>query len=211
VVAFVVGAGVLSVGLFAAMRLGPVVVDTFRFRPDVNAAAWRSLEPSYGEVAQCATCHAQQMAKLQGATHAGIGCQSCHGPLGSHALASPTTDASEATIKVPTDVLCVRCHTSATGRPASFRQVAPGDHYTATCLACHDPHSGISRRPPVVEHPLDNLPPCVTCHGPDGFKARNQRHPVVGADDTTCLACHLPGRGPETSVLPLPTDWRRTR
>jgi cytochrome c554/c'-like protein len=211
VVAFVVAAGVLSVGLFAAVRLGPIVVDTFRFQPVANAAAWRSQTPAFGEVSQCASCHSGQAVKLRGATHAGIGCQSCHGPLGVHALASPGTDAAEVRVDVPTDELCVRCHVSATGRPAGFRQVVPTDHYTATCLACHDPHSGISHRPPIVEHPLDNLPACVTCHGPDGFKARNQRHPDVGADDATCLACHLPGRGPTTSVLPLPAGWRRVQ
>jgi cytochrome c554/c'-like protein len=202
VVGFVVVAGGLSVALFAAMRLGPVAVDTFTFQPAANAATWRSLVPSYGEVAQCAGCHTTETAKLVDATHVGIGCQSCHGPLGVHALASPGTDAAAAVVDVPTDELCVRCHAAASGRPTSFRQVVPTDHYTAACLACHDPHSGISRRPPVVEHPLDDLPPCVTCHGPAGFKARNQRHPDVGTDDASCLACHLSGRGPKAWIVP---------
>jgi len=48
----------------------------------------------------------------------------------------------------------------------------------------------------VVRHPLDKLPPCLTCHGPEGFKARNQRHPAGTSDDKPCLDCHAAGRGP---------------
>ena len=199
---FVVVAAGLSLGIFAGAAAAPAVVSEYGFRPNANSAEWRALQPAYSEVARCATCHDAQFARLQSATHAGIGCESCHGPAGTHALASPGTAEAELDVPVPNDAICLACHLSVAGRPAAFRQIVPGDHYTAACLACHDPHTGISRRPPVVEHPLDNLPPCFTCHGPDGFKARNQRHPVVAADDPSCLACHRAGRGATGRLAP---------
>jgi hypothetical protein len=192
-VAFLAGAGVFA-GFY----------DEYGFHPQANAARWAALQPAFADPALCADCHATEYAKATSASHAGIGCESCHGPLLAHALASPGTEEAAVAVAVPTDELCERCHVATTGRPATFRQIVPADHYEPVCLQCHDPHTGISRRPPVVEHPIDDhLPPCVTCHGPDGFKARDQRHPDVGENDAACLACHLPGRGPdETEVEP---------
>ena len=92
-------------------------------------------------------------------------------------------------------------HPTATRRPSAgptgFRQITPGSTTSSSCLECHDPHTGIANRPPEVLHPLDDLPACLTCHGPDGFKARNQRHPAGSEDDERCMACHGPGRGPK--------------
>lgn len=198
----VVLVGGVSLAIFAGAAVAPSVVAEYGFQPNADTAGWRSLQPAYGAVALCATCHDTQFARLQSATHAGIGCESCHGPAGSHALASPGSAEAELDVPVPNDSICVACHLAVEGRPAAFRQIVPSDHYTTACLACHDPHTGISRRPPVVEHPLDNLPPCITCHGPEGFKARNQRHPIVAADDPTCLACHEAGRGATGRVTP---------
>jgi hypothetical protein len=177
----------------AMMAWSPYVESVAR--PESNPRAWAALEPSYGDATMCQRCHEPEFAKATSASHAGIGCESCHGASFEHALASPAGDAA-VTRAVPTDELCVRCHVAAVGRPAAIRQIVPDDHYVDACLQCHDPHTGISRRPLVVLHPLDNLPPCVTCHGPEGFKARNQRHPEVEGDEP-CLACHAPGRGPE--------------
>jgi cytochrome c553 len=173
-------------------------------QPDANPRTWAALQPTYagGGAATCAGCHEREARRLASRSHENIGCESCHGPLLEHSLASPGTVPAAVRIVVPTAAVCERCHQRAEGRPAAFRQVVPADHYVAECLACHDPHTGISRRPPVVEHTLDNLPPCITCHGPDGFKARNQRHPIVAADDPTCLACHQAGRGATGRVAP---------
>jgi hypothetical protein len=194
--AIVAASAALAVVFFAGamMAWSPYVESVAR--PDANPRAWARLEPSYGEAAMCRRCHEPEYAKAVSGSHEGIGCESCHGALVEHALASPGTDEAAVALAVPTDQLCVRCHVSAVGRPATVRQVVPAEHYVDECLQCHDPHTGISRRPLVVLHPLANLPPCVTCHGPEGFKARNQRHPEVSGDEP-CLACHAPGRGPE--------------
>jgi hypothetical protein len=185
-----------SVVLFVGAAAASSVVTQYAFRPAANETAWRGLTPAFGDVTECAGCHTLEYGRLTSATHAGIGCESCHGPLGQHALASPGTPEAKVSVVVPTDEVCVKCHVAATGRPAGFRQIVPTDHYVSECLQCHDPHTGVSRRPPVVQHTLERLPPCVTCHGPEGFKARNQRHPTTATDDTVCLSCHLPGRGP---------------
>lgn len=196
-VAVIAGLGaIFAVVFFVGAAAVLSFADEYGFRPERDAATWRALTPAYGDISLCARCHATEYGKLTSASHAGIGCESCHGPLGSHALASPGTAEAKVAVAVPTDAVCVKCHVAAVGRPAGFRQIVPADHYTPLCLECHDPHTGISRRPPIVQHPLDRLPPCVTCHGPDGFKARDQRHPTVSNDDKVCLSCHLAGRGP---------------
>jgi hypothetical protein len=194
-VAIVGGSGLLAAMFFvgAAMAWSPYLQTDLH--PDANPRAWAALEPRFGESVQCLGCHKVEAAKLGSARHAGIGCQSCHGPLLKHTEESTATVGSAVSPVVPTDAVCTKCHTKAVGRPASLLQIALTDHYVPVCLQCHDPHTGISRRPPVVLHPLENLPPCVTCHGPDGFKARSVRHPEVTGDEP-CLACHAPGRGP---------------
>ena len=102
----------------------------------------------------------------------------------------------------PTDALCVKCHEQTGGRPATFAQVDVSTHYITTCLACHNPHSGISKKPPVVMHPIDGIPACLTCHGTDAFKARDLRHPDASTDDQACLACHTLAKTTTTSVQP---------
>jgi hypothetical protein len=190
------GASLLAVVFFvgATVAWSPYLESVVH--PDDNARTWAALDPTYAGGATCAGCHATETDKAANARHAGITCESCHGALLGHSLASPGTVEVTAGLAVPTDEVCVRCHASAAGRPESVRQVRPARHYIAECLQCHDPHTGISRRPPVVLHTLENLPPCTTCHGPEGFKARNQRHPTIETD-ALCLPCHAAGRGPE--------------
>jgi hypothetical protein len=190
------GAIVLSVLLFAGVAMAWSPYLDFSLNRDHNVRQWAALETSYTDSSVCAECHETEHTRLVSATHAGIGCQSCHGALGEHAEAGASADSTTVAVAVPTNEVCLRCHTAADGRPAGFRQIVPSRHYVSSCLECHDPHTGIANRPPVVLHPLVDLPPCLTCHGPEGFKARNQRHPEGSADDNKCLECHAAGRGP---------------
>jgi hypothetical protein len=194
--AILAGAVALSAALLvgAAMAWNPYL--DFSLHRDVNARQWAALDESFASSGICVNCHAPEAAKAASASHAGIGCQSCHGPLLEHTLANPETAVATVPIAVPTDEVCVRCHVQADGRPAGQAQIVPADHYVSACLDCHDPHTAIAMRPPVVLHPLDKLPPCLTCHGPEGFKQRNQRHPAGTNDDQQCLECHAKGRGP---------------
>ena len=197
VIGILAGAAVLSVALFvgAAMAWNPYLEYTLN--TDVNARQWAALPLSFTSSSTCQECHQEQQARLTTASHTGIGCQSCHGPLLEHAEAGDKATADQVAVRVPTDEVCGQCHSKAVGRPEAFRQITPGPHYATQCLECHDPHTGIANRPPIVLHPLDNLPPCLTCHGPEGFKTRNQRHPAGSEDDKRCLECHAAGRGPD--------------
>lgn len=204
--AVVAGAAVLSAVLFAGAVMAWSPYLDFSLHRESNAQALAALAPMYANSGICVNCHAPEAAKLASASHAGIGCQSCHGALLAHSLASPDAAGSTVPIAVPTDEVCVRCHVQTDGRPATFHQIVPALHYVPVCLQCHDPHTTIAVRPPVVLHPLANLPPCLTCHGPEGFKARNQRHPSGSIDDQACLDCHAAGRGPDASLMaPTPT------
>jgi Cytochrome c554 and c-prime len=190
------GAAVMSVALVAGAAMAWSPYLDFSLHRDVDARSWAALDPSFTSSSTCARCHQPEAQRLSSASHAAIGCQSCHGPLLAHVEAGDAADSQTVSVAVPTDDVCVRCHVQVDGRPAGQQEIVPAQHYVSACLECHDPHTAIANRPPEVRHPLDDLPPCLTCHGPEGFKARNQRHPVVAGDEA-CLDCHAPGRGPE--------------
>lgn len=194
--AILAGAAMLAVGIVAgaAMAWNPYL--EYSLDNTVDARGWAGHEMTFASSDQCAECHEAEAAAAVSASHEGIGCQSCHGPLLEHVEAGEDADSNSVAVAVPTDVVCVRCHVQAEGRPAGLREIIPTQHYVSVCIQCHEPHSAIANRPPIVEHPLDDLPPCLTCHGPEGFKARNQWHPAGTSDDKPCLDCHAPGRGP---------------
>lgn len=194
--AILLGAVVVAVGLVVGISMAWNPYLQFTLDHEVNARQWAALELSFTDSSTCGECHVTEGTRLMTAQHQAIGCQSCHGPLNEHAAAGDEATAEQVPVAVPTDEVCIRCHTAATGRPAAFRQIVQGQHYVAECLECHDPHTAVANRPPIVMHPLTDLPPCLTCHGPAGFKARNQRHPEGTSDDARCLECHGPGRGP---------------
>jgi hypothetical protein len=198
----VVGLVVLSGALFVggAMAWDPYL--QFSLDHSVNETQAKQLKVSYTTATTCATCHVVEHNRLISASHKGIGCESCHSALAEHVAQGIGASSDTVAEKKPTEETCHRCHTAAVGRPEGFREVIPAQHFTSNCLACHDPHTGISQRPPVVMHPLEDLPPCITCHGPDGFKARNLRHPEASEDDQACLECHAAGRGPAASGDP---------
>lgn len=204
VTAVLVGSAVMSVMLYVGVAMAWSPYLEFSLNPEVNARSWAALDISFASSSStCQQCHEPEATRLAGGSHAGIGCQSCHGPLQAHVEAGEQADSESVTVAVPTDETCVRCHVATEGRPATQTEIIPVQHYVSTCLACHDPHTAVANRPPVVMHPLQNLPPCLTCHGPEGFKARNQRHPVV-TEDEACLDCHAAGRGPEADTTVTP-------
>jgi hypothetical protein len=190
----VAAAVTVAVGLYLGATLLGVFSVEYGFHPGADARAWSGHPLQFAQSADCARCHAPESAALASARHAEIGCQSCHGPLFEHDAASKP-DKTSVPVGVPTSALCVRCHTTITARPDSLPQITPTKHFTDACLDCHNPHSGVSNRPPTVSHPLSKLPPCIVCHGPDGFRARTARHPTEPTADTVCLSCHAIGRG----------------
>jgi hypothetical protein len=201
-IAILGGAAVLAVAILAgaAMAWNPYL--DFALHRDSNAKQWATLPMSFADSAVCIRCHITEASRLASNAHADIGCQSCHGALLAHVDAGENASKADVMIKVPTDEVCIRCHAAAVGRPADFQTIVPANHYVGQCLQCHDPHTTLAQHPPVVSHPLANLPPCLTCHGPDGFKARNERHPSGLLTDQECLQCHVAGRGPQQITLP---------
>ena len=175
---------VLGVGAFAASAMytdyGPV-------KNVPNARAWAALTPQFAGSATCASCHRTQADAQDASIHVNVACEACHGPAAAHAASDAA--ARSVVLAKPPSAICARCHTATTGRPASFPQVDLATHYVGgPCLRCHDPHSIVAQRPPVVTHPLTDLPECTTCHAPDGLKKIPSGHQVVG--DKVCLSCH---------------------
>jgi hypothetical protein len=96
----------------------------------------------YAGRAACVDCHGEiQQARAAG-KHAGIGCESCHGPLARHA-AGEMPDLPQ---KPHNRETCLRCHTSRPSKPAGFPQIVPADHprdhpRDRACTACHPAHN----------------------------------------------------------------------
>jgi hypothetical protein len=135
------------------------------------------------------SCHKTQTAQQASNRHAGIDCQTCHGPAGAHPGSDP---AATVEIARPTAAICLQCHSQVVGRPAGFAQIDPATHWGGgtLCLRCHDPHDVVAPVPPQIPHPLQGLPACTTCHRPDGLKPVPTGHTLV--KDAVCLSCHTP-------------------
>jgi predicted CXXCH cytochrome family protein len=66
-----------------------------------------------------------------------VGCESCHGPLATHAQ----EPASLKPVRPNGRDLCLVCHAENGAKPETFPQVDPKDHGDAgPCTACHKPH-----------------------------------------------------------------------
>jgi hypothetical protein len=118
-------------GVYGHFRAG--ALDDNRARPVVFA----------GRQA-CAACHEDIAKARQGSRHAGVGCETCHGPLARHA-----EDPSALQPELPDKrTLCLGCHHVNAARPSGFPQVNPKDHGDAgPCTACHKAHHPETEEP----------------------------------------------------------------
>jgi hypothetical protein len=181
-VAMLVVSLVLAAGAFATSTLyGQYGAP----RTGASALAWAGRTVVYS-ITDCRECHSGQAAAEATAGHADLICETCHVPSVAHpgnvaGTVQPQTS--------QTSALCAACHAEAAGRPIRFPQVDPVRHFPgAVCLQCHDPHTTAAATPPDVVHPLQNLPPCTTCHAPGGLKRFPAGHQP--AADNVCLGCH---------------------
>ncbi len=86
----------------------------------------------------CEACHDDQAKEKAAGKHAGLSCETCHGPAVAH-TEDPT---AHEVMKPDPKVLCVRCHEADPARPKTFPQVVSKDHAGETsCAECHKPHS----------------------------------------------------------------------
>jgi transcription elongation factor Elf1 len=88
--------------------------------------------------AACLDCHDAVDAVKKAGKHAGLGCESCHGPANAH-----VADAgSVVPPKLDAKTLCVVCHLENLAKPKGFPQIDPKEHAgDASCVTCHDPHT----------------------------------------------------------------------
>jgi len=94
--------------------------------------------PLYAGRSACAECHREAAAALAGDAHAGVGCESCHGPLAAHAA---DAGAARPVIADPS-ALCALCHQELAARPAGHPQVDVAAHAGGeACADCHAPHA----------------------------------------------------------------------
>ena len=101
VVAILGGAVALSVALFVGVAMA--------WNPYLDYTLNRTSTPGSGRSCRCPTrprapareCHAEQQAHLASATHAGIGCQSCHGALLEHAASGSEAVSAKVPVAVP--------------------------------------------------------------------------------------------------------------
>jgi hypothetical protein len=180
----------LAVASIALVVAVPWIYGEYGFHPEANARTWAALTPRYADAALCARCHEAQYAPWQNERHAGVTCESCHGPLAEHAATAPLeAPAGSLGLAKPAEDLCVVCHEKSPAKPETFAQVDLAEHYTgSTCLGCHDSHSADAVRPPDISHSLARLPACVTCHAPAGLKPVPAGH--VESSDAVCQSCH---------------------
>jgi hypothetical protein len=180
----------LAVASIALVVAVPWIYGEYGFHPEANARTWAALTPRYADAVLCARCHEAQYAPWQNERHAGVTCESCHGPLAEHAATAPLeAPAGSLGIAKPGEDLCVVCHEKSPAKPEAFAQVDLAEHYTgSTCLGCHDSHSADAVRPPDISHSLARLPACVTCHAPAGLKPVPAGH--VESSDAVCQSCH---------------------
>ena len=101
-------------------------IDDVRAKPLVHAGQ-----------AACAECHGDIVELRAKARHKGIACESCHGPLATHADGTNTVKPARP-VATP---LCIHCHAANTGKPKRYPTVVIKDHAgTESCLTCHKPH-----------------------------------------------------------------------
>lgn len=88
--------------------------------------------------ASCTECHDDIVAARKGGRHEHVGCEACHGALGTHASGQTDTKPPRPDPRA----LCVSCHDAKVGKPAGYPQVRVSEHAEeGPCTACHQPHN----------------------------------------------------------------------
>ena len=131
---------VCALGLFLLVR-AQIVPKTFGQYGHFRGSALEDIRTrpiSFAGREACAACHDDKVQALKSGKHAGVGCESCHGPLARHADGSVDTKP----VLPDTKVLCARCHEKIAAKPKSFPQVVTQEHSGGeACKTCHQPHS----------------------------------------------------------------------
>jgi hypothetical protein len=97
----------------------------------------RARPAAYAGQKACLECHTDVgEAREAGGAHARVACESCHGPLATHAAGEGGAERPEPR------TICVRCHAANGARPRAFPQVHVREHADeGPCTTCHQPHA----------------------------------------------------------------------
>lgn len=187
----VVVVAVASIALGGAAAVAATFYTQYgAVKNEPNAEAWAGLIPAFAGQASCTECHEPEAGAQDASAHVNVSCESCHGPAAAHAASEEAAETIE--LEKPDADICITCHAVTGGRPTTISQVDPASHFSGDdCFRCHDPHSILAVRPPLVTHPMAKLPECTTCHSPDGLKEIPSGHELV--TDSVCLSCHARG------------------
>ncbi len=128
----------LAVGLFLVLR-NFVIPPDFGILGHYRAGALldnQNRNVVHAGQAECALCHDDQVKIRSEGKHAGIACESCHGPLANHAA-----DPEVKPPKLEVTALCTGCHQRDPAKPKWFPQVVVKTHSEGMdCNTCHQPH-----------------------------------------------------------------------
>ena len=98
----------------------------------------RARPVSFAGQTACVECHSDIADTRKGSRHARVSCESCHGPLASHAAG----DEPLKPVHPDGRITCVGCHAQSRSKPAGFPQVDVADHAGDNkCIECHNPHA----------------------------------------------------------------------
>ena len=102
----------------------------------------------HGENNSCTECHIEIIELKSHSSHKRLSCESCHGPVSTHAKNGKKTADMPVKIGDAQIDLCLKCHQKTIGRPEKFPMI---DHYehlskqnvksTHTCDQCHTVHA----------------------------------------------------------------------
>ena len=129
----------LGVALFLGLRWLLVPSDYGRFGPyRASALTANQLRPIvYGGQVACVECHTDVADLRKANAHAHISCESCHGPLATHAA-----DPAVAAKRLDPRAICAVCHVPSAAKPPWFKTVNFTEHADpGPCTTCHPAHA----------------------------------------------------------------------
>lgn len=103
-----------------------------------NSIAENKEKPmNYAGKEACADCHDDKALEIKSDVHAGLSCETCHGPGQAH-VDNPD---SVKLIKPDQRVFCGTCHSYNPTRSKIIKQIDLKEHNTdKKCIECHNPH-----------------------------------------------------------------------
>jgi len=92
---------------------------------------------SYAGREACADCHDDKTLEIKSDAHAGLSCETCHGPGQAHCVNPEFVKP----LKPDQRSFCGACHSINGSRPRFMQQIDLKEHYPdKKCIVCHNPH-----------------------------------------------------------------------